>query len=327
MAEIISVINFKGGVGKTTIAVNLSACLAHAFGKKTLLVDLDPQANASVWLLGRKAWDELSANRPRKSALGLFIGEKPDNSMALRPFAGAEDDKGGLARLHVIPAVYDMTRLEDKIVRFVVSRGAMKTYTPHMEHRFLLTKLEDYVEREKFDFVILDCPPNLYHVTKNAIAMSDYYLVPCIPDGLSTVGLWQLVEQIEQFSRSLARAKVKELPVKLLAVVINRLEGFSPVAPPWQDLVKTLDYIKRTHRATVDEMSKVLDQNMVRRFHAHQAAFRMEQPLCLHDRWNPLVSHAEKAYGDIYSVTQRILGMVEERRNNRAETQSRAYGE
>ena len=322
MAVVISVINFKGGVGKTTIAVNVSACLAHAFGKKTLLIDLDPQANASIWLLGRKKWDELCANRPRKSALGLFIGEKADKSMAQRPFASPDDGGGGIPGLHIIPAVYDMARLEDKIVRFVVSRGAMKTYKPHMEHRFLSTKLKDYIRTKKFDFVILDCPPSLYHVTKNAITMSDYYLVPCIPDGLSTVGLWQLVEQVEQFSRSLARAKVKELPVKLLAVIINRLEGFSPGAPPWEGLVQTLEEIKETRRATVDEMSKVLDQFMIRRFHAHQAAFQMERPLCLHNRWNPRAPHADKAYRDILLVTQRILGMVEERKHRSSAAES-----
>ncbi len=80
MATIVSMVNFKGGVGKTTLSVNIAACLAQEFAQRVLLVDLDAQANASVWLLGPEKWRSVSGpDMLNRTSYGFFTGKlSPD---------------------------------------------------------------------------------------------------------------------------------------------------------------------------------------------------------------------------------------------------------
>ena len=146
--KIISVANQKGGVGKTTTTINLSACLA-AVGRRVLLVDLDPQANAT-------------------SGLGL---EKIDGASAYRPLLG----QGGLEekikptafdRLSIVPSEVDLCGAEIEIARA----------ENHLQRLSLL--LQPAALLDRFDFILLDCPPSLGILTLNAFAASDYLLIP-----------------------------------------------------------------------------------------------------------------------------------------------------
>ena len=140
--------NQKGGVGKTTSTVNISACMAEA-GKRTLLVDLDPQANAT-------------------SGLGL---DKTEGASAYRPLLG----EGSLVekikptafeRLSIIPSEVDLCGAELEVARV----------EDHL-HR-LASLLRPIVESGGFDFVMIDCPPSLGILTLNAFAASDFLIIP-----------------------------------------------------------------------------------------------------------------------------------------------------
>ena len=146
--RIISVANQKGGVGKTTTTINLSACLA-AVGRRVLLVDLDPQANAT-------------------SGLGL---EKIDGASAYRPLLG----QGGLEekikptafdRLSIVPSEVDLCGAEIEIARA----------ENHLQRLSLL--LQPAALLDRFDFILLDCPPSLGILTLNAFAASDHLIIP-----------------------------------------------------------------------------------------------------------------------------------------------------
>jgi chromosome partitioning protein len=146
--KIISVANQKGGVGKTTTTINLSACLA-AVGRRVLLVDLDPQANAT-------------------SGLGL---EKIDGASAYRPLLG----QGGLEekikptafdRLSIVPSEVDLCGAEIEIARA----------ENHLQRLSLL--LQPAALLDRFDFILLDCPPSLGILTLNAFAASDHLIIP-----------------------------------------------------------------------------------------------------------------------------------------------------
>jgi chromosome partitioning protein len=146
--RIISVANQKGGVGKTTTAINLSACLAMV-GRRVLLLDLDPQANAT-------------------SGLGL---EKLEGASAYRPLLGEGNllDKirpTAFDRLSIIPSEVDLCGAEIEIARA----------EDHLQR--LARLMRPVRESDRFDFVLIDCPPSLGLLTLNAFAASDYLVIP-----------------------------------------------------------------------------------------------------------------------------------------------------
>jgi chromosome partitioning protein len=147
-AKIIAVANQKGGVGKTTTAINLSACLA-LLGRRVLLLDLDPQANAT-------------------SGLGL---EKTEGASAYRPLLGEGNllDKirpTAFDRLDLVPSEVDMCGAEIEIARAE-------------NHLLRLAGLIGPVAAaDRFDFILIDCPPSLGILTLNAFAAADYLVIP-----------------------------------------------------------------------------------------------------------------------------------------------------
>jgi chromosome partitioning protein len=160
MPTTICIANQKGGVGKTTTAINLSAALATA-GKTTLLIDLDPQCNATSGL-GRRPVDEhaLLSSRP----LRLGVSESAVPGLFLLPGSRAFRD-----------------------VDFLASADEAR-------ERQLLTHLQEGTGL--FDYVVIDCPPSLGRLTKLALAASDEVLMPIQCEFFAMEGLTQMIEVI-----------------------------------------------------------------------------------------------------------------------------------
>jgi len=172
MARVISIANQKGGVGKTTTAVNLSASLAVA-EKKTLLIDIDPQGNASSGL-------GISREEVNRSIYHALIDQVPLKDLL-------RDTE--LDFLKIIPSNIDLIGAEIELVPF-----------PDREMR-LRNALKEV--REEFDFLIIDCPPSLGLITVNSLTASDSVLVPLQCEYYPMEGLSQLLKTIKLIKNSL----------------------------------------------------------------------------------------------------------------------------
>ena len=205
-ALIISVVNMKGGVGKTTVAVNLAAYLAREHGRKVLLADLDPQTNASLSLMSEKSWSAWAAEHGTMADIFDVGGEgkraKDDESHAFRDCI-VHNVIPEIPGLDLIPSHLKLTFLDlDLAAR------------PGRE-RILWRKLEKV--SADYDVILCDCPPNLQTATQNALYASDYFLVPMQPDYLSSVGLGLLLDRLDYLKGEL------EFKIKCLGVVFTRV--------------------------------------------------------------------------------------------------------
>ena len=168
LMKTIAVANQKGGVGKTTTAVNLSVCLA-ALGQRVLLIDLDPQANAT-------------------SAIGF---EAIDGHSIYGPLIGAADISDKVLptrfdRLFILPGDLDLAGAEIEVAR----------QDDHLVR--LRNALAPLRNDAAFDFIILDCPPSLGILMTNALAAADELLVPLQCEYFALEGLSKIVQIIEQ---------------------------------------------------------------------------------------------------------------------------------
>jgi len=177
--KIIAIANQKGGVGKTTTAVNLGAALAES-GKRILIVDLDPQANATS-SFGLQAVEQTSLYEP-------LVG---DASIIERIFPTERDG------LFIVPSDLDLAGAEVEIARM-----------PNHLTRLAET-LKPLHADQTFDFVFLDCPPSLGILMSNALAAADELLTPIQCEYLALEGLVKIVRLIEQVLNSGANERLK----------------------------------------------------------------------------------------------------------------------
>ena len=173
--KIIAVANQKGGVGKTTTSVNLAACLADA-GREVLLIDLDPQANASS-AIGAEVADG-------RSLYGVLTDMSGTRSLA------EQIQPSSIERLHVVTAELDLAGCEIQLAAD--------------EHR--LTRLRRVMENYRasqpaIEFVVIDCPPSLGVLMTNALAAADSVLVPLQCEYLALEGLAKILEMIERIKQ------------------------------------------------------------------------------------------------------------------------------
>lgn len=170
MAKIIAVANQKGGVGKTTTAVNLAAALGYR-GKKVLMVDLDPQGNATSGFGINKKDMKLSAY---------------DVLIAGRSAADATT-KTAFKNVWIIPSSISLAGAEIELVE--------------MENRAMNLRASLLKEKEKYNYVIIDCPPSLGLITVNALSASDTILIPIQPEYYALEGLSQLMSTVRTVKR------------------------------------------------------------------------------------------------------------------------------
>lgn len=213
MAKKVSLINMKGGVGKSTLAVNLAWHFSamSRWVKKVLVVDLDPQFNASQYLLGVTEYDKIIKNNiPTIWDIFEQFTPLPGSPVpsALEPtkvIYNAKNFYGGSC-IALIPS-----RLE---LAFSLRNPGQKEQ--------LLAKFISKVE-EKYELIILDCPPTESLFTWAAYLASDYILVPVKPEYLSSIGVSLLVNSMEEFKR-----RYEDHNLELAGIVFNATTEYVP---------------------------------------------------------------------------------------------------
>jgi chromosome partitioning protein len=185
-AQILSVVNLKGGVGKTAIAVNFAAYCGHR-GKKTLLIDLDPQTNATFSCVELDAWQEHAS---KKGSVADLLGAKTHAS-AEGAIRTAEDVlwPNVFKNVDLVPSHLDL---------FTVDLDLAGATARETKLRRAITPLLD-----KYEIIVCDCPPNLTIPTQNAIALSSFYVVPISPDYLSGLGVGLLITRVTKLCHDL----------------------------------------------------------------------------------------------------------------------------
>jgi chromosome partitioning protein len=213
MPKIVSVINLKGGVAKTTTTVQLAEALTVEFGKRVLVIDLDPQTNATISLISEEKWEEVDGNGQTLFHLFYDKIEKTNRfSVDKAVLKGVSNLKS--ETLHLLPSSIRFIDIQDRI-------GDVSYKTHHMTSPQEVLKSISVPLFRDYDYVLIDCPPNLGYITRNGIEISDFYLIPTIPDTLSTYGIPQILKQVHELSVA------RNLPIKCLGLLVTKFDSRS----------------------------------------------------------------------------------------------------
>jgi cellulose biosynthesis protein BcsQ len=186
-ARLISIINMKGGVGKSTTAVSLAETLASHHRRRVLLIDLDPQTNCSIMVAGSDKWNSL---REAERTLDVYFeafafGGDP------RPFKSLIEDRvsdlKGRPELSLLAAAPEFRNVERDLIEAFVKRG----YNVAAIQKWVLERMAQGFKAvwSDFDYVLIDCPPGISLFAEAALIAAEAILVPTIPDYVSRLGL------------------------------------------------------------------------------------------------------------------------------------------
>ena len=200
---IISIINMKGGVGKTTLTVNLALGLAKFHNKKVLLVDLDPQFNATQYLINSKSYLAHISDRNKLTIRDVFVdrlvesaGTGSSSVLQQTKVKPTKDNccmrvftKNGTAFLDLIPSRLELMEVDS------LDRG-------------IENKLKIFLDKVKgvYDYILIDCPPTISIFTKSAFIASDSYMIPIKPDYLSSIGLSLMDRAVNNFQETYGKS-------------------------------------------------------------------------------------------------------------------------
>ena len=219
MGTIISTVNMKGGVGKTTLTVNLATCLAKNHQKRVLVLDLDSQISATLSLVSPH---EFAKVRKKRRTLSYLL----DNIISPNPWSKLD--------IHnlIYPSVCNIDGLEllpgdiELYDEYLVSEMLYQKAVQESDREF--QKVWDDFERDlikkivepiidDYDFIIMDCAPGYNLLTRSGIAASNYYLLPARPEPLSLVGIQLLERRIAKLKEN--HQNIKPLNINLLGIV------------------------------------------------------------------------------------------------------------
>jgi len=230
--NVISFMNMKGGVGKTTICVNIAGTLA-TMGKKVLIIDIDPQMNASQYLLPPNILEQQLNSA--KTVYGLY---KKEIEQPIPSFSGqgqeiadepVDDEKELIytvrTNLYLLCGDLNMTRVTDK-------NGTLSDY--------LLFFIQNNNLQKEYEFIFIDCPPTDSFYTTSALKASNYYILVIKPDYLSTIGLDLFNNTIKSYNSR----RTNENRIHQMGIIINMFQRGNEYH------IQKIEHVKNTNKFT-----------------------------------------------------------------------------
>lgn len=219
MGSIISTVNMKGGVGKTTLTVNLATCLAKHYKKRVLVLDLDSQISATLSMISPHDFAKV---RKKRRTLSYLL----DNVISPNPWSKLEirdliyPNICNVEGLELLPG--DIELYDEYLVSEMLHGKAVQEQGKEFQKvwdDFELVMIKQIVEPviDDYDFIIMDCAPGYNLMTRSGIAASNFYLLPARPEPLSLVGIQLLERRIAKLKEN--HQDKQDLNINLLGIV------------------------------------------------------------------------------------------------------------
>jgi chromosome partitioning protein len=241
MPRKISFINYKGGVGKTSLVVNLAASLAEA-GQRVLLVDLDAQSNSSIWLMRLERWNPLNTADTGHLYAIFEPGICRLRDCVERDVVRGKEGEALLPGLDLLPTTFTLVDLEHDFE------------SPDGKPAFAIFQ-EQLAEIENdYDFILFDCPPNVLYAAQCGVFCSSEIYVPANPDALSLIGFTLLVGKLQQFHHLCASFRVTGMqsPAEVRGVIFNSIKSNVDIDVPKMRMQFRINQFKNQGRVAKD---------------------------------------------------------------------------
>lgn len=257
MARKIAFINYKGGVGKTSLIVNIAASLAM-LGKRVLLCDFDTQSNASIWLLKLDRWNKINASGEGAIFSIFEPGISRLKDIVVPDVVEAKAGEKLLPGLDIIPTTFNLVDLESDYQ----GDSSKPAYVIFQNQ---LAELEP-----NYDFILFDCPPNILRASQCGVFSANEIYVPANPDALSLIGFTLLVEKLHKFHALSASFRTGSMgpAAQVKGIIFNSIKTGSDIEVPKMRMQLRLNQFKSAKRvaptAKIFE-AQVRDAMIVRR--------------------------------------------------------------